>query len=94
MGKLVCEINVGGNDVAKALTTGSSQVGTFVKTTPGIGKPFFYFNSIAVPPGKSINNIAVDFSTAPVVVDDAAANNAAAADCAANIDPASVISFL
>lgn len=75
MGKLVCEVRINGEDVVKALTTATGiNVGNFVKTVPGVGKPFWYWPSI--PAGTVI---AADFTNAPIVSTDAAANNAAIA---------------
>lgn len=72
MGKLVCEITIGGVDTLVALTTAPSvNLGSFVKIKPGVGKPFWYWSSI--PSGTLA---ACDFSAAPVVVADVATNNA------------------
>lgn len=72
MGRLVCEVNIGGEDQLKVLTTASGiNVGNFVKSVPGVGKPFWYWPSI--PAGKVI---AADFTNAPIVTSDASVNNA------------------
>lgn len=79
--KLVCEIVVNGEARVSVLTTANNiDLGAFVKNIrPGVGKPFFVFNSI--PAGTVV---AADFTTAPIVSTDVAANNAAIADMLAN----------
>lgn len=70
--KLVCEIQINGEDQLKTLTTvsGLTQNATFVKTKPGVGKPFLMFNTL---PGTVI---AADFSSAPIVSNDVSVNEA------------------
>ena len=89
--KLVCEILISGVEQVKVLTTANNiDLGAFVKNIkPGVGKPFFVFNSI--PAGTVV---AADFSTAPIVSSDVAANNAAIADMLANPpDPNEVLVY-
>ncbi|HWK96211.1 MAG TPA: hypothetical protein VNR39_12395 [Pseudolabrys sp.] len=87
MGKLVCEVKINGEDVVKALTTATGiNVGIFLKTQPGVGKPFWYWSSI--PAGTVI---AADFTNAPIVSSDVNANNAAIA--AITVDPADVLTY-
>lgn len=74
MGKLVCEQTVNGEQVLRNITTAAGVVGTLVKTTPGVGKPFWYWPTL--PAGKIIG---ADFTNAPIASEDAATNNAAAA---------------
>ena len=71
MGKLVCEVNYGGEDTIRVLTTAAAaNIGQFVKVVPGIGKPFWYWDSI--PAGTVI---AADFTNAPVVTSSTTTNN-------------------
>jgi CO dehydrogenase/acetyl-CoA synthase delta subunit len=71
--KLVCETNVYGEMVAKVLTTANSMdQGKLVITKPGVGKPFFMFNSLPFP---DRNLITADFTDAPLVTDDPVENN-------------------
>lgn len=61
MGKLICEKVVGGETVLLNLTTASGVAPSLVKVTPGVGQPYWYWNSI--PPGQVI---AADFDGAPI----------------------------
>lgn len=71
--KLVCEIKISGVDTLVALTTAPNiDLGAFVKVKPGVGKPFYVWNSIPQP-----NPTSCDFSNAPIVSSDTAVNNAA-----------------
>jgi len=82
MGKLVCEILVNGEMQTKTLTTASTtDMGSFVKLKPGVGKPFYYFNSL---PGTVL---AADYEGAPVVSEDATANRAVINEMLANPGP-------
>lgn len=51
MPKLVCEITINGSPTLKALTSTSNldSVANAIKTTPGVGKPFLFFNSLPQP---------------------------------------------
>lgn len=70
--KVVCEVTVGGMDVLKVFTTAAAtNVGEYVKLRPGIGKPVFVFDSLPAP-----NPSSCDFTDAPIVVADAAENQA------------------
>lgn len=87
MGKLVCEVVKNGESVVKVVTTSSSiNIGSFVKTLPGIGKPFWYWPSI--PAGTVVG---ADFTNAPVVVSDIQSNNDAVA--AITADPSDVLYY-
>lgn len=74
MGKLICEQNIGGEDVIRSITTAAGVAPTLVKTIPGVGKPFWYWPTI--PAGTVIG---ADFSGAPMVSDDTATNSASIA---------------
>lgn len=74
MGKLICEKVINGETTLLNVTTAAGVVGALVKTTPGVGKPFWYWASI--PTGKVI---AADFTNAPIATNDTATNNALAA---------------
>lgn len=74
MGKLICEQTINGEQILRNITTAQGVVGALVKTTPGVGKPFWYWDSI--PAGKII---ACDFTNAPIATNDTAANNGLAA---------------
>lgn len=75
MGRLICNTMILGEEALAVITTANNlNVGNFVKQRPGIGKPFWYWPSI--PSGKVV---ACDFSNAPIVTADTAANNAAIA---------------
>ena len=71
MGKLVCEQTINGEDVLRSVTTAAGVAPTLVKSLPGVGKPFWYWNSI--PPGTVI---ACDFTDAPIATNDTATNAA------------------
>ena len=80
--KLVCEVTVRGVTSTRVLTTATgADVGAFVRSTPGIGKPFLVFNTL---PGTVA---AVDFTGAPLVTGDAAENNRLIAEMLANPEP-------
>jgi hypothetical protein len=62
MGKLICEIMMNGALVVKSLTTVSDAITPIlVKTTPGVGKPYWYWPTI--PAGTVIG---ADFTNAPI----------------------------
>lgn len=85
--KLVCEIKISGVDTLVALTTAPNiDLGAFLKVKPGVGKPFFVWPSIPQP-----NPTSCDFSNAPIVSSDTAANNAAIA--AITIAPEGVLTW-
>lgn len=72
MGRLVCYAKVKGVDTFAVLTTTPNiNLPAFVRTQPGVGKPFWFWDSI--PLGKVIG---ADFTDAPVVTSDIAANAA------------------
>jgi hypothetical protein len=80
--KIVCPITIGGVEQTKTLTTATGvDVGSFVKTKPGLGKPFLAFNTL---PGTVT---AADFDGAPIVDADAAVNNAAITTMLADPQP-------
>jgi hypothetical protein len=79
MMKLVCEILINGEMQTKVLTTATGlDNGAFVRTKPGVGKPFYMFNTLPGPV------LAADWDGAPIVNQDAAVNNAAIAAMIAN----------
>lgn len=85
--KLVCEIVINGEEVLAALTTAPNlDIGAFVKMRPGIGKPFYVWDSIPAP-----NPTSCDFTNAPIVTSDTAVNNANIA--AITVDPADVLTW-
>ncbi|HEY2210286.1 MAG TPA: hypothetical protein VGH62_01460 [Bradyrhizobium sp.] len=86
MGKLICEIMVQGEQLLASLTTAAGVEAYMVKTTPGVGKPFWYWPSI--PPGKVI---AADFTNAPIASADLATNKANIA--AITAQPADVLTY-
>ncbi len=87
MGKLVCEVRLNGEDVVKVLTTANNaNVGQFVKTVPGVGKPYWYWPSI--PAGAVL---AADFTNAPVATSSTDDNNAAIA--AITTAPSEVLTY-
>ena len=71
MAKLICSKVVYGEETLLNLTTVYGAVPLLVKTTPGIGKPFWYWT--AIPPGRLI---AADFTGAPIATGDSATNKA------------------
>ena len=72
--KLVCEIMINGVEQVKVLTTANNiDQGLFLKNKPGVGKPFYMFNTLAS------GVIGADFDGAPIVSADVAENNAAIA---------------
>ena len=71
MGKLVCEQNVGGEDILRNVTTAAGAAPALVKTLPGVGKPFWYWPTI--PAGTVV---ACDFTEAPIATNDTAQNAA------------------
>lgn len=83
MMKLVCEILVNGEMATKVLTTvsGLDANAQFVKTKPGVGRPFYMFNSLPYP-DRSL--MAADWEGAPLVSDNVAENKAAIEQMLAN----------
>jgi hypothetical protein len=74
MMKLVCEILIDGEMQTKVLTTATGiDNGAFVRVKPGVGKPFYMFNTLPGPV------LAADYEGAPIVSEDSAVNNAAIA---------------
>lgn len=71
MGKLVGETTVNGEDVVKVATTLQGSAPYTVRTFPGVGKPFWYWNTI--PAGKVVG---ADFTNAPVANSDVNVNAA------------------
>jgi hypothetical protein len=69
MGKLICEKVINGETTLLNATTAAGVVATLVKTTPGVGNPFWYWPSI--PAGKVV---ACDFTDAPIATGDTATN--------------------
>jgi len=65
---------VKGEEQTKVVTTvsGLDQNAAFVRTLPGIGKPFYMFNSL---PAGSV--LGADFEGAPIVSENIAENKAA-----------------
>lgn len=87
MGKIVCQVVIGGQEVTKVVTTAAgANVGQLVKTLPGVGKPFWYWASL--PAGKVVG---ADFTDAPIVDSDVAVNNTNIQGITA--DPADVLIF-
>jgi len=72
--KLICRVMYNGEEVLRSLTTIRAAVPILIKTTPGIGKPYWYWDSI--PVGKIV---AADFTDAPIANGDTAVNVAAMA---------------
>lgn len=68
--RLVCGVMIDGEEQTKSVTTvsGLDQNAAFVRTLPGIGKPFYMFNSL---PGKVVG---ADFEEAPLVTADISEN--------------------
>lgn len=73
--KLVCYISINGEDQLKTLTTvsGITTNATFVKSKPGVGKPFLIFNSL---PGAVVA-AELDSGVAPIVSNDVSVNETA-----------------
>jgi hypothetical protein len=74
MGKLICEKEINGETVLLNLTTAAGVAAALVKSTPGVGKSYWYWPSM--PAGQVI---AADFTGAPVATADTATNSAAIA---------------
>jgi hypothetical protein len=70
MPKIVCTKLIGGVDTLLNLTIVAGAAPNFLKTTPGVGKPFWYW---PIPPGQVI---ACDFTDAPIVTASATENAA------------------
>ena len=86
--KLVCEIKIGGVDTLAALTTAPNlDIPAFLKVKPGVGKPYFVWNSIPYP-----NPSTCDFTNAPIVSSDVAVN--AANIAAITIEPEDVLTWV
>lgn len=68
--KLVCGVMVNGEEQTRVVTTvsGLDNNAKFLRTIPGIGKPFYIFNTL--PTGV----IGADFNGAPIVSEDIAVN--------------------
>lgn len=86
MGKLICEKIINGETTLLNVTTAAGVVPTLLKTTPGVGKPFWYWPTI--PTGTVI---AADFTNAPIVSADKTANQAAMD--AITAEPADVLTY-
>ena len=87
MGKLICEKVINGETMLLNVTTAAGVVPQLLKTTPGIGKPYWFWPSL--PAGTVV---AADFTNAPIASSDKAANQAAID--AIDVDPADVLTFL
>lgn len=87
MGKLICEKVINGETMLLNVTTAAGVVPQLLKTTPGVGKPYWYWPSI---PAGSI--VAVDFTNAPIASADKVANQAAIEGITA--EPADVLTYL
>lgn len=61
MGKLVCFINIHGVDQLKVVSTVPGAAQYLIRTTPGVGQPYWYWDSI--PPGVVVS---ADFTNAPL----------------------------
>ena len=72
MAKIVCEIEINGEQVVKAVTTTPGTAKFMLRTVPGPGKPFWCWNSI--PAGQLIG---ADFTGAPLASADAEVNQTA-----------------
>jgi hypothetical protein len=71
MGKLICEKMVNGVMTLLNITTAAGVAGSLVKTTPGVGKPYWYWPSI--PAGTILT---ANFTNAPIATADKATNDA------------------
>lgn len=71
MGKLICEKVINGETVLLNATTAAGVAPVLVKSTPGVGQPFWYWPSI--PSGTVV---ACDFTDAPIATSDTATNSA------------------
>ena len=69
MGKLVCTMTINGEESLRVLTTAQGVVPRLVKTTPGVGKPYWYWPTIPVG-----HVVAADFTNAPIALADERAN--------------------
>jgi hypothetical protein len=69
MGRLVCFVNISGEDQLKVVTTVPGTAPYMVKTIPGVGKPYWYWESI--PLG---NVVAADFTNAPLATSNTQVN--------------------
>jgi hypothetical protein len=61
MGRLVCFVNISGEDQLKVITTLPGAASYLIRSTPGPGKPYWYWDTI--PLG---NVVGADFTTAPL----------------------------
>jgi hypothetical protein len=86
MGKIVCEITLNGEQVLKSVTTLQGTAPYCVRTTPGVGKPFWYWASI---PAGTI--VACDFTNAPIASSNVQEN--AAAIAAITVKPEDVLIY-
>ncbi|WP_316977274.1 hypothetical protein [Shumkonia mesophila] len=69
--KVICEKEISGVMRLLNITTATGiDVGAFLRTTPGVGMPFWCWPTI---PGGRV--VATDFTDAPIVTSDAATNN-------------------
>jgi hypothetical protein len=69
MGKIVGETLYNGETVVKVATTLQGTAPYAVRTFPGVGKPFWYWDT--VPAGKIVG---ADFTGAPIATSDVAVN--------------------
>jgi hypothetical protein len=69
MAKLICEELYNGEIVLRSYTTTLGMAAVFMKSHPGVGKPFWCWDTI--PAGKVIG---ADFANAPLVTNDTQQN--------------------
>ena len=85
--KVICEKVIGGVTRLMNITTADGiDVGSFLRVTPGVGKPFWCWPTI--PGGKVV---ACDFTNAPVVTSDSAVNNSLIAGI--TVEPLDVLTY-
>jgi hypothetical protein len=86
MGKLVCGVMQNDAEILRVITTLAGSAPYLAKTTPGVGKPYWYWE--AIPAGKVT---AADFTDAPLASADVATNKTAIA--AITAQPQDVLTY-
>jgi hypothetical protein len=86
MSRLVCTKLANGVDTLLNISTVEVAAPYLIKTTPGVGQPFWYW--AAIPPGKVV---ACDFTNAPIATADPVMNKALMD--AITMDPADVLIY-
>lgn len=90
MGRIICMRPVNGVDSLVTVTTAAGNQGSYVTTIVGVGKPFWWFNTI--PTGKKV--VAADFTNAPIATANAMTNNNLIAAITVTLDDETIFTLV